>query len=196
MTTLALIGNGDFISCAEQLKHYDVIIALDGGYQHCQRLRVQPTVILGDGDSIQQPPTHFVPATDQDTTDLQKGFNYAQAHYPDAVIDAFCVTSHSRLDHTLAALQDERLRTVFTPYQQITRIADQFKQRCRIGQTFSLVPITATARVRITGSVWDGTDLLLNQARSGISNLTTASSLTIQVLSGQVWYIQSMTPLN
>ncbi|EKD78758.1 MAG: hypothetical protein ACD_41C00279G0007, partial [uncultured bacterium] len=38
MQTIALVGHGTWFDCGTLLKSYDVVIALDGGYQFCQKL--------------------------------------------------------------------------------------------------------------------------------------------------------------
>ena len=49
---IALIGNGTFFECADILRKKEMIIAVDGGANHCKRMNISPDVIIGDGDSI------------------------------------------------------------------------------------------------------------------------------------------------
>ena len=50
-----IFANGDFnapTDLDERLAAADLIIAADGGAQHCQALKLSPNVIIGDLDSI------------------------------------------------------------------------------------------------------------------------------------------------
>lgn len=178
MQTIALIGNGTYFDCSTLLQQYEVIIALDGGYDHCLKLGITPQYVLGDADSIKQPPANFQTIPDQHTTDLQKGVQFAKQHYPDCTIDAFCVTSHDRLDHTMAALLHPDIASVYTPHQKITHVTTKLQ-----------LPTTADSLVsvvNIAGCQWSGEKIMLNADHSGLSNRSTAEKVTITLQSGSV----------
>src|SRR3989338_8921789 len=175
MQTIALVGNGTWFDCGMVLKSYDVIIALDGGHQFCQKFGITPTITLGDGDSITDKPTNFIVSTDQTTTDLQKGLEYIQEHFTDYVIDLFGFVSIDRLDHTLTAihlLYNHRvIRSLYTPYQHLRPIIDQIE--LKNVTSFSLLPIEDSATVEIQGAKWNG-QFVLDESYSGLSNSAVA----------------------
>lgn len=181
MQTIALVGNGTYFNCSALLKQYDAIIALDGGYDHCLTLGITPRHVLGDADSIKQLPTNFKTIPDQTTTDLQKGIQFAKQHYPHCTIDAFCVTSHDRLDHTMAALLHPDLTSVYTPHQKITRVTTALQLPTTTGDLVSVIDIA--------GCQWSGEKIRLNAEHSGLSNHSTAEQVTIQLQSGSVLVI-------
>ncbi|MBI4407052.1 MAG: thiamine diphosphokinase [Candidatus Kerfeldbacteria bacterium] len=181
MQTIALIGNGTYFNCSRLLQQYDVIIALDGGANHCQRLGITPQHSLGDGDSITQPTADFQIIPDQTTTDLQKGIQFAQQHYPHCIIDAFCVTSHDRLDHTMAALLHPDISTVYTPHQKITQVTTELH--------LSTTPGNQVSVVNIAGCQWSGAQIRLDADHSGLSNRSTTEQVTITLQSGAVLVI-------
>lgn len=192
---VAVIGNGDFIECGQHLKSYDLIMAADGGANHCVRLGITPDYIIGDGDSISAgvvTTSSFQANPDQNTTDLQKVFHYIDTlSWPaDYAIDLFCVSSHERLDHTLAALQllqyYEHVQTVYTPWQSIHLIRNTYQLAASPKTTFSLIPVTTAAIVNISGAQWSGQNILLDYQHSGISNITATPLVTITVTSGVV----------
>lgn len=181
MQTIALIGNGTFFNCSTLLQQYDVVIALDGGYDHCLKLGITPQYVLGDADSIKQPPANFQAIPDQTTTDLQKGIQFAKTQYPNCTIDAFCVTSHDRLDHTMAALLHPDIASVYTPHQKITHVTTALQLPTTAGDLVSVIDIA--------GCQWSGNKIRLNADRSGLSNRSTAEQITIQLQSGSVLVI-------
>lgn len=194
MQTIALVGNGATFDCATLLKTYHAVIALDGGYQFCQKLGVTPTVTLGDGDSIEQTPPNFVELPDQTSTDLQKGLQYVTHTYQDYVIDLFGCVGIDRLDHTLSAIHllshNPSIRSLYTPHQQLRLIRDE----CELNDipSFSLVPMTAAANVVIEGAVWSG-QFTLDQTYSGLSNQAQEQTMHITVNRGTVLVITPIT---
>lgn len=193
MQTIALVGHGTYFDCRALLKTYAVVIALDGGYEFCKKNGVTPTVVLGDGDSIVQPPADFIKLSDQTTTDLQKGIQYIEQHYHDYQIDLFGCTSHDRLDHTLAAIQsltqNDQIHCLYTPYQVLRIIRQSFTQSSI--DEFSLLPVTATATVELTGCQWSG-PFTLDNTYSGLSNRAIQDIISITVRSGIVLFIGSV----
>lgn len=193
MQTIALVGHGTYFDCRALLKTYAVVIALDGGYEFCKKNDVTPTVVLGDGDSIQQPPDNFIQLTDQTSTDLQKGLAYTQQHYQDYQIDLFGCTSHDRLDHTLTAINlltnNHTIRSLYTPYQHLQIIYQQ--HNVQNVSDFSLLPLTATAQVEIIGAKWSG-QFTLDDRYSGLSNQAIQDTIQITVQNGTVLFVSSV----
>lgn len=192
MQTIALVGYGTYFDCHALLKTYAVVIALDGGYEFCKKNGVTPAVVLGDGDSIIQPPVGFIKLSDQTTTDLQKGLQYIEQHYHDYQIDLFGCTSHDRLDHTLTAINlltnNHTIRSLYTPYQHLQIIHQQHK--IQHVSDFSLLPLTATAQVEIIGAKWSG-QFTLDDRYSGLSNQAIQDTIQITVQTGTVLLVST-----
>lgn len=198
---IAIIGNGDFFSCGQLVREYDYVIAADGGVEHCERLEVMPSLVIGDGDSTtQERQRQYTMAInrDQNTTDLQKALASITALDPpdDYTLDFFCVTSHERFDHALTALWllfvDPHVHTIYTPFQAIRLIRKECQLNEPTGTPLSLVPVGEKAVVDIEGCEWNGVDIVFDQNRSGVSNRTVAETARITVKAGVVWCLTSL----
>ncbi len=84
---------------------YDVVIAADAGYAHCQKLGIQPHVILGDFDSLGAvPPGAEIWPVEKDDTDAMLAARRALELGCDTLY--FCAALDGpRLDHTVANFQ-------------------------------------------------------------------------------------------
>jgi thiamine pyrophosphokinase len=192
MQHILLVGNG---LAPEQFQgqHYNHIIALDGGIEHCRRLQLRVDHWLGDGDSS-QPTEQFDLQPDQSTTDLGKGLQWIAQHLTEPYqVDLLAVTSSERLDHTLAAIEQlqrvPQLNWIITPSQRLRLIRDQYTLATTVGDRISLVSFgMGPATVDIEGCQWSGTALSL-EAVSGISNRATATTVEVRVHSGMVIFI-------
>lgn len=190
----ALIGNGTYFNCSNQLKKYDVIIALDGGANHCRKMRVTPHYSIGDGDSITVRLKTFLQDKNQNTTDLQKGVQFCKklADKKPYTIDLFCCASEERLDHTQSAIQmlvsHPRIQQLFTPTTSIHYVqrGSNITLQQSASPTVSLVPVTQSAQVLLQGFRWSGKFTLRTQTYSGISNRITHSPANITVLAGKI----------
>ena len=49
-----LIGAGDLAISQIPIKEHDLCIAVDGGYEYCSLLGIEPDYILGDFDSVSE----------------------------------------------------------------------------------------------------------------------------------------------
>ncbi len=104
---MALIQNDRQISAL--IAPYSMIVAVDGGLNHCHRMGIRPAMIIGDGDSIRPELLEYyqdVPAryfdTEKNETDLELAI---QAVFTPEVdkITLFGALGH-RLDHSLTNL--------------------------------------------------------------------------------------------
>ncbi|MCF7793115.1 MAG: thiamine diphosphokinase [Candidatus Cloacimonetes bacterium] len=108
---ISIIGNGE--KPEEKLKEIilqsDVIIAADGGANHCGELDIKPDYIIGDLDSIFPENKHkfcnakIIRIEEQQTSDLEKTLNFASTLSPD-LIRLFSIFGR-RSDHTLYSLK-------------------------------------------------------------------------------------------
>lgn len=193
--TIALVGNGPYVPAVDLMPQYDVVVALDGGYRHCQQLDIAATIVLGDGDSAPET-APLLQLTDQTTTDLQKGLAWVAEHYaPPYSLDLFSVTSAERLDHTLNAIQlanrYPEIRHIYTPYQRIQIVRSQVELNLPTGTHLSILPVEVAATISLTGCHWSGETITLDPQSSGISNVTTGEPIVITVKSGTVLVINA-----
>lgn len=54
--TCAVVGAGDFFETSDSFEKTDVVIAADGGYDALKRMHVQPDLLVGDFDSLNEIP--------------------------------------------------------------------------------------------------------------------------------------------
>ncbi|MFA5995161.1 MAG: thiamine diphosphokinase [Patescibacteria group bacterium] len=202
---LAFIGNGDYFSCRQQLKKYDLLIALDGGANHCCVMNISPHYIIGDNDSCTKNTAKFfntVPRIilqNQTTSDLQKALCWCKKKFNKSLecIDLFCVTSTTRPDHAQAAIQAlvhvPFIKKIYTGQHtiQCLHANDTVRLTKTKSNRISLIPYGKTAHVTLTGLAWSGNNLLLNATtHSGISNHITAKQASVQVNNGTVLLIR------
>ena len=117
MGTCIIIGAGELTVDAIPVRPEDFVIAADGGYAHCRQLGVEPDLILGDFDSLDEENRRHVEALRRkqpdrvqifpvikDDTDmlaamkegLKKGF---------VSFDLYAAAQGKRLSHTIANIQ-------------------------------------------------------------------------------------------
>ncbi|MDP8209239.1 MAG: thiamine diphosphokinase [Candidatus Stygibacter australis] len=92
--SICIIANGekpDLSVLVRALSGVDLVIAADGGSNHCLDLRITPDVIIGDLDSAAPnidkifPKAEIIHLPDQDTSDMEKAVNYALGYKPDRI---------------------------------------------------------------------------------------------------------------
>ncbi len=106
MPACFVFGAGPFYGLTVSPSPGDRILAADGGYDHCLSLGLRPDLLLGDLDSLSQPPegieTRVYPE-DKDDTDTMLAVREG--------LSMGCTVFHlygctgGRMDHTLANLQ-------------------------------------------------------------------------------------------
>ncbi len=120
-----IIGNGanncrQFLST---LSKEQSILALDGGYQCAEALKINTSLIIGDMDSAftgntQQTP--IIQNCDQETTDLEKGLTYLAKKQVKTV--TICCATGNEEDHTLYNLS--LLKQFHNQFEQLQIIND------------------------------------------------------------------------
>jgi thiamine pyrophosphokinase len=208
---LVVIGGGTLSPRALSLaragiEHGAVVIAADSGLDHAVESGLQPSVLVGDLDSISaagrmwayahEVDVHEFPA-DKDFTDTELALSIAIEHGSggDLVVIGGIDSTDPRLDHvlgTLAALGHDTL-SVFATVTAVIG-TDEFHivhggrsavVQIDAGQTFSLLALHGPAEgVTTTGARWPLTSATLqaNRAR-GVSNLADGP-VTLTVDSG------------
>ncbi len=104
--TCYIIGAGSFAHLLAPLEDHDLLIAADGGYRYCEKMGLEPDVLLGDFDSLEIVPKHrnlIRHSPIKDDTDMA----LAAAYGEERGFRRFVMYGGlgGRLDHTMANLQ-------------------------------------------------------------------------------------------
>lgn len=193
MPTEALVLAGGDVSSSERIQRTaracDIVIVADGGLRHAAALGVQPTVIVGDFDSVTQHQLDLYPSVprqkhprDKGKLDLELALEEAQRRGADSmtVLGVF----GSRLDQTVAGLLVcARLHREGVPCRLHGRTADAYplssgesvRPTAPRGTTFSVVSLDDRVTVSVRGARYpaDRTRLPFGVGL-GVSNVTDA----------------------
>ncbi len=195
---VAIIGNGTFFNCQTELQSYDKIIAADGGANYCDKLGITPDLIIGDFDSITKETLHKYKDIEQAVdnnehqTDIQKAINLARELAKDKAdsVDLFFVISDNRIDHTLAAINcvvfDDLVHAIMAPNMILRCIDDRVVLTNQQNKTASIIPYTENVVVTLYGFKWQGENIKMQQSQSGISNIITQPTASIDVQTGKI----------
>lgn len=104
MKTCVIFCAGDFESCVEPVAD-GLVIAADGGLQHCKRVGIHPQLVLGDFDSLGYVPegAQVFPVEKDDTDSMLAVRRGLELGYKRFVL--YGAMDGPRVDHTLANLQ-------------------------------------------------------------------------------------------
>ena len=185
----------------------DLIIAADGGANHCLELGLQPNVLIGDLDSVfdddltrwRDAGTEIIQHdSDKDENDLELALLYAKEN---AVMEVLILGGlGARWDQTIANLllpAYEKIRGISVTFwdqgQWLYLVEGEKAIHGHEGQTLSLIPIGGDAEgVSTQGLKWslDGETLIFGATR-GVSNLIVADRAVISVRKGLLLCIVS-----
>lgn len=102
-----IFGAGEFVALRNLPAEGDYVIAADGGWLACQKARIQPDLLLGDFDSLQEVPlfphVERVPV-EKDDTDMMLAIKRGLA-LGHKEFHMYGGMGGSRTDHTIANLQ-------------------------------------------------------------------------------------------
>jgi len=175
----------------------DLVICADGGASNALALGLQPQVVVGDLDSLDESlhsrlekmHCQFIvhPAC-KDETDLELALYYAIEHGVDEILILGALGG--RIDQTLANVQLlalPELRSVkariLDGRQEISLIRDAALIEGQVGDTVSLLPLTE----EVTGIYTEGLEYALENATlylgpsRGISNVLTSSQARVRI---------------
>ncbi len=201
-----IIANGDLPPAgivrelAKRVRGADgLVVCADGGTRHAVSLRIRPSVIIGDLDSL---PTGFrrlfpgVPVIrdrDQESTDLEKAIRHCRA--------GGCTSAHvvgaigDRIDHSTGALGCLRrfgrafAMTILDRTGELRLLARSETIALRRGETFSLIPLDRCRGVVLTGAVFPlSGETLEPGVREGISNRASGGEVAIRHSSGTLLF--------
>lgn len=151
-----IIANG--ASCSDELlgqllEWSPLVVVLDSAIERVLELGIKVDVLIGDFDrdfdpyyyAEQQYPMEVVHISDQESTDLEKAFNYlVERNIPAANV---VWATGKRADHTITNITNivrfkEKLKiVVLDDYSKIYRIPNSFKKWYEKGTIISLIPV-------------------------------------------------------
>lgn len=203
----AIFANGNLTQPTHllaRLQAADLIIAADGGAQHCREMNLAPDVLIGDLDSVTKALQEDLRRSgtqlilyprDKDETDLELALRYAVDQKAEEIL--LLGILGGRLDQTLANLlllarpewQPARLMVADGPdFAFLIRPGDPLTIQAQIGDIVSLIPLTANVSgVNTEGLRWSLKDATLHFGSTlGISNQTTQELATVKIRTGQL----------
>lgn len=195
---IAIIGNGKFFDFKQRLKDYNLIIAADGGANHCLVLGIKPDIIIGDFDSISKTAKSFfsrvekIQVNNENNTDIEKALNYLKEKYGQkniSAIDLFCVNGNNRPDHGLyniCLLGEYNLPIKIIGDNFTVEIVSEKKElRGMIGKIVSLLPLACKVDgLETKGFKWnlDGNE----NFQYSISNIIMNNEAIIKIKKGKM----------
>ena len=206
-----IFANGimDSWPLAFNLSEDDLIIAADGGYNHCKHWHVRPHVIVGDLDSMADEDLDGLDSTmtqvirfpaQKDETDLHLALKTAiDRHATDIIIlgalgSRWDMTLSNVLILTIPLLQGCNARILDGPHEFICLQGPGILRiNGEIGNLLSLIPLGGAAM----GVTLVGTAYLLNKATlplgtsQGISNVFQEERVEVKIEQGQLLVVIS-----
>jgi thiamine pyrophosphokinase len=210
-----IFANGiivDHQSVRSQLKANDLLIAADGGTEHCKVIGVRPDIVIGDMDSIspqlmeefQRYKTKFIHyEKDKDQTDLELALSYAYQNSVDEVV--FYGIFGGRLDLSLAnilllARDDWKSISIVVVNGPDTafflRDNDSISIIGNPQDIISLIPLSEEVEgVTTKGLRWQLMETVLFQGNTrSVSNELTSSSAHIRIKKGKLLIVHRSIP--
>ena len=175
----------------------DVIIACDGAFQQCLDRTVQPNIVIGDMDSVEEArfgqdneSVQWVRIEEQENSDLSKAIEHAAQHAPKN-LDVIGVEGGA-LGHIVApffALYDAPPSTVIHINESrimCVKNASLAFTSIEIGSMVSLFAIGRASGVTLTGCEWPLNQERLEPGTRGLNNRSINPTVEINVDDGAV----------
>lgn len=194
---VAIIANGaieSYEKTKELLKSYPHVIAVDGGLLHCQKMEIEPILIIGDFDSTPQnllsdyshiPQLKF--PKDKDESDLELAIQEAIARgYKEFHLFGALGKRVDHLLYTLFLLTRFPNCQIISENQQIFCLKKENKIKTYTGQTVSLIPLNEVKGVYTKGLKWELKNTNLDKYLISLSNQTISDEFSINMDSGDL----------
>lgn len=198
---VALIANGEISSdqvIAQKLKGYDCLIAVDGGLNHCQRLKIAPTLLIGDLDSASSKARAAFPDLpmivlnrEKDWSDLDFAIQWVSKKKPSSMtlFGSFGLRIDHSLSNLIALTRYPGKLFIETESERIGAINKSIQLVTYSGQTVSLIPINGPAKgIKTRGLKWELQNRTLDKTFIGISNIATQKEVHISLTSGDLLF--------
>ena len=198
-TRIALICGApinDLVKIKKRISEFPVLIAVDGGANHCHELGLKPDLLIGDFDSAapevlksfsQVPKKHF--SKDKDQTDLELAAELAVHSQVEEVVVFGAL--QGRTDHLLGNLillcRYPGKLFLESENERIFVIDGKTTFETTIGQQISLIPMNGPAQgIHTHGLKWELSGKTLDKHFIGISNESIESPIEISVQKGDL----------
>jgi thiamine pyrophosphokinase len=181
---------------AEFVAGADLVVAADGGAQAALALRIRPTAVVGDLDSLTEasraalPGAVFVRDDHPDFTDLQKAIEHCIA--AGATEIDILGAAGGRSDHALANLsvlvlyRDRARVRIVDELFVIEAVARSATIDAPAGTIISLVAVGPCEGVTTTGMRWNLTDHRLTFGPRGVHNEVAVPPATVSIRTGDL----------
>jgi len=176
----------------------DFVICADGGYNHAEKMGINPHILIGDFDSIKnknsiQPNTKILEyPSNKDFTDTELSINYAiENNYKEILLLAGI---GNRIDHTLANI------LLLSKFKNVTIINENNKiytgnditLKEQKGTIVSLIPISYCSGIFSVNLHYELNNFSMEVGNTiGISNVMTNDIANIKIKNGILFVIVS-----
>lgn len=207
---VAIVANGDmkdYDRFRDVLSKVDLIIGVDGGLKHLEKMAIQPTIMMGDFDSIESLELYkkIFPKAEIQTFEIRKDYTDSELAVRKLIEmkaerAILLGVTGSRLDHTLAnisllkVLYDAGVKgSIVNEDNVIHYTEDKLDLEAEIGTNMSILPMSD----KVTGIYLDGFEYPLENATlvygstTGISNVFAKEEASIRIESGRIVVMQS-----
>jgi thiamine pyrophosphokinase len=197
---ILLIANGEAppaVLAKRMIEWSDLVVAIDGGSNHCAKWNVLPDFIVGDLDSITKEnrdrftKSEFVYLPDQSKHDFEKALEFLETLMPEEVRVLSCWGK--RFDHILANLYVTLVMrhsftiTFFDAEGELSVIKKKIVFADSIGKTISLFSFHAVNGLSIEGCKYSNTQPDFIDGFIGLSNIITENPATIRLKDGYLF---------
>lgn len=182
----------------QQIKNCDLFVCADGGANTAKKLGIEPDIIIGDFDSVDEATllafsrSEKIKVDEQETTDFEKALDFLQKKHIKSV-EVWGAASGDRVDHTIGNLssltQFGRNLTIhfYTNHSLTYLLPFDFEKRFPVGKTISLIPMPKAEFVATKGLKWAlNSETLELGIRIGTLNKVTDELVRIYYQSGNL----------
>ncbi len=191
---VGIFANGEYGKSEfylNEVKKLDYIIGVDGGNNFLRKLNILPNLAIGDFDSIDKKTFEWlknvekiVLPTDKDNSDTYIALEHAASKSKDVILFGGL---GKRVDHTFSnILLLSKFNFVFKEeYIQIFKVTESKTFKCRVGETWSLLPLKNVKGLKIEGFKYEAENVSMPITNPfGLSNVTVSSVVKIAINSG------------
>lgn len=188
-----LLLNGAAPKNLPNLASYELVCAIDGGYNHFKNLNIEPHLITGDFDSIQDIPAHIetIHTPDQNFTDFDKALQILESKEIN-IVHVFGGSGKEH-DHFLGnistALQwKSKLKILFfDDFGSYYFIPKKFSMENILNKTVSLIPFPTATKIETKGLQFPlNKETLVFGERIGTRNKALENSISINYEEGNL----------
>ena len=177
----------------ELLEAPAVVLGCDGGWKHAARLGLDVQAVLGDLDSVGEPPEALkrILLPDQNATDLSKVLSWCATHHTGTAVHVVGLDG-GRLDHrmaTAAALIEARSDAVLHLEEgDLRRIApgSRVMVPSQPGTVIGLHPYGEVTVEHLSGVTWPLNQATIATGTQGVHNEATSTEVWIEVSKGDL----------